>query len=259
MSRPMSTVAVTGGTGTLGREVVGALVAAGHDVVVTSRSSSSLRDGVRTVRVDYGRPVELRAAFERADAVVHCATDVTGLRGGEAELGKRVLAAARDVGCGHLVYISIVGADRIPLPYYKAKTSTERLVEDGGVPWTILRATQFHELVARLSSALTRSPLVLVPDIRFQPVSVTEVGARLADLARGSPAGRVRDLGGPEIADWPDLVRQFQAAAGRSRPVRPITLFGSVYAGYRAGHHLAPDGDTGTITFQQYLADRFRR
>lgn len=248
MSRPMSTVAVTGGTGTLGREVVGALVAAGHDVVVTSRSSSSLRDGVRTVRVDYGRPVELRAAFERADAVVHCATDVTGLRGGEAELGKRVLAAARDAGCGHLVYISIVGADRIPLPYYKAKTSTERLVEDGGVPWTSLRATQFHELVARLSSALTRSPLVLVPDIRFQPVSVTEVGARLADLARGSPAGRVRDL-----------VRQFQAAAGRSRPVRPITLFGSVYAGYRAGHHLAPDGDTGTITFQQYLADRFRR
>jgi uncharacterized protein YbjT (DUF2867 family) len=253
----VSTVAVTGGTGTLGRAVVGALVAAGHDVVVTSRSSSSTREGVRTVRVDYRDPAGLGRAFDGAEAVVHCATNVSGRHGGEAELGERVLAAAHVAGCGHLVYVSIVGADRIPLPYYRAKSATERLVENGDVPWTILRATQFHELIVRLSALLTRLPLVLVPNIRFQPVSATEVGARLADLATHAPAGRVREFGGPEIENWPDLVRQFQAATGQTRPVRPIRLFGSIYEGYRDGHHLAPVGDKGTITFQDFLAARF--
>ncbi len=249
----MSTVAVTGGTGTLGREVVSALERAGHDVVVTSRSTSSVRDGVETVRVDYRSPAGLAAAFDGADAVVHCATDFTGFRGGEVALGRQVLTAARRAGCDHVVYVSIVGVDRIPLPYYRSKHATERLVEDSGVPWTILRATQFHELATRLLSGLTRPPLVLVPDLRLQPVAATEVGARLAALATARPAGRAPDLGGPEITTVADLARRYQAATGRRRRVRTVRLFGSVYAGYRAGHHLTPENAVGTITFQDHL------
>ncbi|EIE99991.1 SDR family oxidoreductase [Saccharomonospora glauca] len=249
----MSTVAVTGGTGTLGREVVGALAAGGHDVVVTSRSTSSVRNGVRTVRVDYRSPAGLAAAFDGVDAVVHCATSALGRHGGEVELTRRVLTAARTAGCGHLVYISIVGVDRIPLPYYRSKHATERLVEDGGVPWTVLRATQFHELVVRLLSGVTRPPLAFVPDLPVQPVAATEVGARLAALATAPPSGRAPDLGGPEVATLPDLARRYLAAVGRRRRVRPIGLFGSVYAGYRAGYHLAPEHAVGTITFADHL------
>lgn len=249
----MSTVVVTGGTGTVGRAVVNALVDAHHDVVVTSRSTSSVHGRVRTVRLDYGSPADLEAAFHGADAVVHCATSFTGVRGGETELGRRVLAGARRAGCGHVVYISIVGIDRIPLPYYRAKLATEELVENSGVPWTILRATQFHELATRLLSGLTRPPLVLVPDVPVQPVAAEEVGARLAALAAARPAGRVPDLGGPEITTLPALARSYVAAIGRRRRVRAVRLFGSVFAGYRAGHHLAPGDATGTITYQDHL------
>ncbi|WP_298182174.1 NAD(P)H-binding protein [Saccharomonospora sp.] len=255
----MSTVVVTGGTGTLGREVVRGLQADGHDVVITSRKAPpSVRDRVRTVRVDYHSPVALRAAFEGADTVVHCATRLAGQQGGDVDLGGRVFDAARGAGCGHLVYISIVGVDRIPLRYYQAKLETERLVEDCGLPWTILRATQFHELVVRLLNGLTRPPLALIPDIAMQPIAAAEAGARLAELAAARPAGRVPDLGGPEIVAAPRLARWYLEATGRRRRIRPIRLFGSVYEAYRAGHHLTPANAAGTITFQDYLDARVR-
>lgn len=255
----MSTVVVTGGTGTLGREVVRHLVKDGHDVVVTSRSATpSVWDSARTVQVDYRSPGTLRTAFEGADAIVHCATRVSGRRGGDVDLTGRVLDAARHTGCGNLVYISIVGVDRIPLRYYRTKIDAERLIEDSGLPWTILRTTQFHQLVIRLLNALTRPPLALVPDLSVQPIAAAEVGARLAELATARPAGRVPDMGGPEILAVPDLARRYLEAIGRHRLVRPIRLFGSVYKGFRAGHHLAPANASGTITFQEYLNARMR-
>ena len=100
---------------------------------------------------------------------------------------------------------------------------------------------------------MTRPPLAFVPDLPVQPVAATEVGARLAALATAPPSGRAPDLGGPEVATLPDLARRYLAAVGRRRRVRPIGLFGSVYAGYRAGYHLAPEHAVGTITFADHL------
>ncbi len=255
----MSTVVVTGGTGTLGREVVRHLVEDGHDVVVTSRSATpSVWDSARTVQVDYRSPGTLRTAFEGADAIVHCATRVSGRRGGDVDLTGRVLDAARHTGCGNLVYISIVGVDRIPLRYYRTKIEAERLIEE---QWSTVDDPADHPVPPARHPAAERidtSTAGLGPG----PLRATDRcrrGGRAAGrTGHRAPAGRVPDMGGPEILAVPDLARRYLEAIGRHRLVRPIRLFGSVYKGFRAGHHLAPANASGTITFQEYLNARMR-
>jgi uncharacterized protein YbjT (DUF2867 family) len=180
--------------------------------------------------------------------------------GGSGTLGRHVVArllAARAAGTSHLVHISIVGADRVPYSYYQAKLQAERLIQAPGLGWTILRATQLHQLVLLVASGLARLPVVPVPaDTSFQPIDAAEVAERLAELALGPPAGGVPDIGGPEIRTATDLLRAYLHAAGRRRPVLPVRLPGKVFAGYRRGGHLAPDRAVGRRTWEQFLADQ---
>jgi uncharacterized protein YbjT (DUF2867 family) len=164
-----------------------------------------------------------------------------------------LLGAARATGTLHLVYVSIVGVDRVPYRYYRAKLEAERLIQGSGLPWTILRATQFHQLVLLVARGLARLPVVPVPAATsVQPIDAAEVADRLASLAAGPPAGRVADLGGPQI--WPaaELLRACLDAAGRRRPALPVRLPGAVFAGYRRGGHLAPDRAMGRRTWEEF-------
>jgi uncharacterized protein YbjT (DUF2867 family) len=184
--------------------------------------------------------------------IVHCATGL-----GDAGATRHLIESARRAGSPHLAYISIVGVDRIPIGYYKSKLQAEGLVENSGLPWTVLRATQFHQLILRGCQALARLPVMLVPvGTAFQPVDAREVASRLAGIATGSAAGRVPDIGGPEVRDAADLARTYLEAHGRHRPVRPVRLPGAVASGYRRGAHLAPDHATGRVTFTEFLAER---
>jgi uncharacterized protein YbjT (DUF2867 family) len=158
-----------------------------------------------------------------------------------------------------VVYVSIVGVDRVPLGYYQAKHRTEQLLADSGLPYTIQRATQFHALVRTLFAGAARLPALPVPKIRIQPVDVRDVATRLVALAAGEPAGRVDDFGGPEIHDAADLARAVLAAIGgarRQRRIVPVRLPGAVFRAYAGGGNLAPDHAGGSITFADYLAGR---
>ena len=170
------------------------------------------------------------------------------------------MEAARAAGIWHLVDISIVGVDRVPYRYYQAKLQAERLIQAAGLPWTILRATQFHQLVLLVTDHLARLPLVPVPAATsFQPIDADEVADRLASLATGPPAGRVPDMGGPQIRTATDLAGAYLQAAGRRRPVLPVHLPGAAFAGYRQGGHLAPDNAVGHRTWEQFLAEHVGR
>jgi uncharacterized protein YbjT (DUF2867 family) len=245
----MTTILVTGGTGTLGRPVVRRLRGEGHEVRVLSRHAPPYA-------VDLRRGGgALDAAVEGVDTVVHCATTV---RGGDEAAAAHLIAAARRAGVAHLVHISIVGVDRVPLGYYRSKLAVERLVEESGLGWTVLRATQFHDLLALLFGALSRPPVLLLPaGVPDQPVEVTEVADRLAELALGSPAGRVPDMGGPEVRTLESLARAYLAATGRRRALWPVRLPGRTYRAYRAGGHLTPERAVGKGTFEEYLERRF--
>ncbi|WP_200300553.1 SDR family oxidoreductase [Streptomyces adelaidensis] len=247
----MTTILVTGGTGVLGRLVTERLRAEGHEVRVLSRHAQPY--AVDLVAGGGG----LDAAVAGVDAIVHCATTP---RGGDERAAAHLIAAARRAGVGHLVYISIVGVDRVPLGYYRTKLAVERLVEESGLGWTILRATQFHDLLVLLFQGLAKPPVMLLPaGVRDQPVAATEVADRLAELAVGAPAGRVDDMGGPEILTFPELAHAYLAATGRRRRLLSVPLFGKAYRGFRAGGHLTPGRAVGKGTFEEYLAERFGR
>src|SRR5215218_2535655 len=187
----MTTTLVTGATGHLGTPTVRRLQAAGHDVRALSR-----RGGPGLTTGDLRTGAGIPEAVAGADTVLHLATGPRGK--GDVELTRTLLGAAADAGVRHLVLISIVGIDDIPLPYYRDKLVVERLVRESGLPHTILRATQFHSLVQTLFTVQRPLPVVLAPAIRLQPIAVEDVADRLVELAGSVPAGRVADIGGPE-------------------------------------------------------------
>lgn len=240
-----SQVLVTGGTGTVGRVVVEQLTTAGAQlrVLTRGRRPSGPAGDVQHVVGDVKTGSGLADAVAGVDTIVHCVDPV-----------QHVVDAAQAAGNPHLVYISIVGIDRVPLAYYQRKLAEEQLIAASGLPWTVLRASQFHDLVAALLRALAVPPVLAVPaGWQFQPIDVRDVGARLAELALGEPAGRAPDIAGPEVLALTELARRYLAAVGKRRPVVSVPLMGRVARGFRAGGNLAPDRAVGTITFERYL------
>lgn len=220
---------VTGGTGALGRHVVAALPGAKP----VSRSTGT----------DLLRGKGLGAL--RADVIVHCATSFRH----EVDMARAVLAARP----AYLVYISIVGCDRVPLPYYKQKHAAERLIINSGTPYSILRATQFHSLLRKMFDRTSKLPLMPVPAFAFQPINEAEVALELATLAQAAPTGIAPEMGGPEIREATDFAQIYLAATGKKRTLLPLKAPGATYRAYRAGGNLTPDRAVGEQTFEAYL------
>jgi uncharacterized protein YbjT (DUF2867 family) len=238
------TVLVTGGTGRLG----GALVARLDRPRVLSR-----RPWPGRVVGDLATGEGLDDAVAGVSTIVHCATAPQG----DAAATEHLVAAARRAGTPHLVFVSIVGADAIPLGYYREKVRAEGVVQESGLPWTILRATQFHDLLVQVFTSAARIGILpVLAATSFQPVALDDVADRLADLVDGPAQGRASDLGGPEIRPMADLARSWLAASGRRRVVVPLRLPGAIARGYRDGAHLTPEHADGVVTFEQFLAAR---
>lgn len=247
-------ILVTGGTGTLGRHLVPRLLAAHPAVRVLSRRQHEAGDGVEYVVGDLLRDEGIEQAVAGAETVVHCA----GGAKGDADATGNLVRAARRAGVRHLVYISVTGAGQVPLGYFRAKAASERIISGSGVPWTTLRAAQFHDLVLTVLTALTKSPVVpVVGGMRFQSVDSAEVADRLAELALDRPAGLVPDLVGPAVFEMRELVRGYLRTVGRRRLLLPIRLPGQAGRAYRAGDNLARAGAlVGKRTWADFLAER---
>lgn len=247
-------ILVTGATGKLGRKVVGEATAAGHHVRAMSRQSHVGYTGVHWAQGDLLTGAGVDAAVDGIEVIVHCATQPTG--GKDVTSIENLVAAAHRAGVGHVVHVSIVGIDRIPLPYYKTKLRAERALEASGVGHTVLRATQFHDLIETSFSIQRFSPVLwTLRGVRFQPIDTRDVAARLVALADGEPAGRVADIGGPAVHTHADLARMFLATRGSRRGVVQAPVPGRIVAGYRSGANLAPDNPAGTIGFDEFLVE----
>jgi uncharacterized protein YbjT (DUF2867 family) len=261
-ARTTSPILVTGGTGTLGRLVVPRLRDAGSAVRVLSRSRRDGDAGVEFVTGDLATGDGIDAAVAGAETVVHCA----GSSKGDEHKARHLVRAASQAGVRHLVYISVVGADRVPLAsridrtmfgYFGSKLAAERIVADSGLPWTTLRATQFHDLVLMVAQQMARLPVVPVPSgFRFQPVDAGEVADRLVELALGAPAGLVPDIAGPRVYGMAELLRSYLRSRGKHRMIVPVRLPGKAARAFRAGANLAPDRAVGRRTWEDFLAER---
>jgi uncharacterized protein YbjT (DUF2867 family) len=255
-------VLVTGGTGTLGRLVVSRLRDAGREVRVLSRHIHEPGEGVEFVTGDLAAGQGIEAALEGAEIIVHCA----GSAKGDEEKALNLVRAAAGSGARHLVYISVVGADRVPVVsavdramfgYFAAKLGAERAVADSGLPWTTLRATQFHDLMLTAARQMSKLPVIPVPSqVRFQPIDASEVADRLVELALGKPAGTVPDIGGPRVYGMAELVRSYLRARHKHRAIVPLRLPGQAARAVRAGANLVQDGSVGRRTWEEFLAER---
>lgn len=246
----LSEILVTGGTGSLGRLVVARLRDGGRGVRVLSR-----RGHPGTVPGDLLTGEGLKQAVEGVETIVHCASSPTKTRRVDVEGTERLLRAAGRAGAGHFVFISIVGVDRNPyFPYYRMKLEVERIIERSGIPCTILRATQFHEFVLRLIRFLDRLPIMPVPKgFLLQPIDTGEVANRLVELALSLPAGRVPDIGGPQVGTFADFARTYFKVDGRSRGLLEVPVPGKMSKAFREGAHLAPECKYGRITWEEFL------
>jgi uncharacterized protein YbjT (DUF2867 family) len=255
---------VTGGTGTLGRLVLPQLLQAGGKVRVLSRHPRAAAEGIEFVAGDLDTGEGIDAAVAGADVIVHCA----GGRKGDGAKARTLVRAASRTGAPHLVNISVVGADRVPqdgrldrtmFGYFGMKLDAERAIAGSGLPWTTLRATQFHDLLLMVARAMARLPVIPVASgVRFQPVDAGEVAARLAELALGAPAGLVPDVAGPRAYPMAELIRGYLRVAGKRRPLVPVRLPGRAARAVRDGANLALDRAVGRRTWEEFLAERVR-
>ena len=245
-------VLVTGATGTLGSQVVPAASAAGHQVRALSRRDRAAGSGVRWFRGDLLEGTGIEDAVQGVDVVVHCATQST--RDKDVASMRNLVAAARMGEVGHIVGVSIVGIDRIPLPYYQTKLRVEQVLEASGVGHTVLRATQFHDLIRTTFTLQRFSPVLwTVRGVRFQPIDTRDVAARLVELIDADPAGRAPDIGGPEVLTHAELGRLYLAARGSRRSVIQVPVPGRTVAGIRSGANLVPNNAVGKVGFGDYL------
>ena len=251
-----STLLLTGGTGTLGRLVTPLLLDAGFDVRVLSRRSREPRDGIEYVIGDLRKNDGIEPAVDGAEIILHLAGGPNAK--GDDEATRNLVRAAPRAGVRHLVYISVIGADRMPLGYFRNKLGAERAVADSGLPWTTLRAAQFHDLVLTLMQAVAKLPVIPVPrGLRFQPVDAGDVAARLVELTLDKPAGLVPDLAGPKVYEMADLLRGYLRTCGKRRLMMPVPIPGKAGRAYRAGENLSLEGAAvGTRTWEDFLAER---
>jgi uncharacterized protein YbjT (DUF2867 family) len=234
---------------------------AGHRVRVLSRHPHEPAEGVEYVTGDLATGQGVDAAVAGTGTILHCA----GSAKGDDHKTRTLVRAAARAGAPHLMYISVVGADRIPVVsaldraafgYFAAKRAAEQVVAESGLPWTTLRATQFHDLVLTTAAQLAKLPVMPVPAVRYQPIDAREVAVRLVELALGRPSGLVPDLAGPRVYGLVELARSYLRATHRRRLILPVRMPGGAFRAIRAGANLAPDRAVGRRTWEEFLAER---
>ena len=247
---------VTGASGVLGREVLIAAQSTGIAVRATSRRPAAGHTGREEwMQADLATGQGIDEAVRGCDAIVHAASDPRQAAAVDVDGTRRLLEAAGRASIRHLVLVSIVGIDEVPFSYYKQKLAAEQIVGAAGVPFSILRATQFHSFLDQMIAAAARVPLVHpVPGgFLVQPVEASEVAEQLMRCIADGPRGRVTDFGGPEVLSFKDAAVQWQEARQVRKRIVPVPVPGPMARALRAGKGTAPQGARGAITWGEWL------
>jgi uncharacterized protein YbjT (DUF2867 family) len=250
-----------GGTGHLGRDVIRALLPTGALLRIASRQPCppGVSDRLQWVQTDLVTGRGVAESLRGIDAILFCAGAPKNHAAVEVDGLRRLLAGTRQSGVAHFLFVSIVGIDHLPIPYYRTKLTAEALVSESGVPWSILRATQFHYFIDLLFSTVARVPFVIpVPKgFHVQPVATEDVAARLVASLGEGPRGRLKDFCGPEILSLPQAAGIWKQARALRKSVVPIPVPGKTAAAFRQGHNTNPQGDRGAITWPQWLTRKY--
>ncbi|MFV9633593.1 SDR family oxidoreductase [Mycobacterium neumannii] len=245
-------ITVFGATGLIGSKVVSILTADGHEVVAAARSTG----------LDVLTGAGVAEAVAGADVVI----DVTNSPSFEDDAvmdffmrsTTNLVGAATAARVGHVVALSIVGADGLPESgYLRAKVAQERIIKDSGLPFSIVRATQFHEFAEAITESLSSNGEVRAPDALIQPIAADEVAAEVARTAVATPSNGHVDIGGPDKMPFAELAGAVLAARGDERPV--VVTTEATYFGTPLDERSLVTGDGAVIAathFTDWLAQR---
>jgi uncharacterized protein YbjT (DUF2867 family) len=248
-------VMVTGGRGTFGRLLTPLLLAAGHEVILTSRSGGPTPEGTEGRILDLSRDRLPAGVLEGVDTIIHAASNAARPISVDVRGTALLMEAGERAEVGHLIYPSIVGVDNHPFAYYRAKAAAESRVEGGGVPFTILRATQFHEFLDRIFGT---GPFIAVfPRFDFQVIDGAFVADRVVELVQAGPQGRVADLGGPRAERMHRMATTWKRATASPRPIIPLPVFGRTPRAFRQRRHHTPNVAAGSRTWDAWLVDTY--
>lgn len=254
----MTDILVTGGAGKLGAVVVARLAAQGRRArILTHSGAAAPVAGVEVAVGDLATGNGLAAALAGIRVVIHAASNSQQAQAADVDGTRHLLAAAQANGLKpHIIYVSIVGVDRATTPYYMAKAAAETLTRQSPLPWSIVRATQFHGFVTTLLRSLGIDTLaeVAVPEgVRLQSIEMGEVAARLVALAGAEPLRAIEEMGGPEVLTLEEMAATYLRVRGRAATLHPAPTRSAPWEGFRNPAILTPDHAVGVITWEQYL------
>jgi uncharacterized protein YbjT (DUF2867 family) len=242
-------IAIAGGTGRIGRLTSAVLEGAGHQTVPLSRGAG--------VDAYIGRGLD--DALGGADALIDVtntpAADEAAIVDFFGTVTRNLLAAEQRAGVRHHVLLSIVGIDHNKrVPHYAGKREQERLVESGPVPWSIVRATQFHDFAAMVAGWAEKDGTATVAPLLLQPIAPADVAAELAEVAVGEPLAATIDIAGPETQDLVDMARRTFAVRGQD--IKLVPTWRGNYGTDLAGEAMLPGEGArlGSTTFDAWLA-----
>jgi uncharacterized protein YbjT (DUF2867 family) len=253
-------VLLTGGTGTLGRVLIDRLIAAGFIVRVMSRRARpvDLLSDIEWAQADLETGDGLSAALIDAPIILHAASDSRNAQAIDVAGTARLISAARSAHASHLIYVSIVGIDRIPYAYYEAKVAAENEIVKGDVPWSIVRATQFHDLIDSRLNSIIKSPITFLSTrYQYQSIDVSEVAEELINIVRSQPIGRAPDIGGPEVLRYGDMAREWLKVRGVNGLILPKFVRGGFAHAFNHGYNTCPQNRSGKITWREWLRRKY--
>lgn len=255
-------ILITGGTGTLGREILQQLLEKGRAVsVLTSKSNPNLPLQAKIHQGNLTDQSTLHQPVSDVEVIIHCASNSLDPQHVDINGTKNLLSVIQKGKLKHFIYISIVGVDKSDFPYYKAKFEVEKMIETSGLPYTIVRATQFHDLVLNriIRQADTGASRLVIPaHMRFQTIDIREVAAKVLSLADEGPANSTLSIGGPEVLSLEEMAETYLQIANKEMQIA-TNPDDTSFAAFKTGVNLCPDQKFGKISWRAHVQHVFKR
>ena len=251
----MKRILVTGGTGNLGKEIVNLLSENKLNASVLTSHSDASKDGkINFIKGDLTRKDSLMALKNRFDIIVHSASnppdsDIVDV------IGTQNLLDVIKNSIAHFIYISIVGVDKSTYKYYQNKHRVENIIKDSGIPFTTIRATQFHDFVLeRIIKSFDKgsgNKFSIPENFRFQTIDIKDVSKKVLEVIKDGSLNGIVDVGGPEILTLEEMLHSYLELLKRNERIE--TEPSDLYKIFATGINLCPEQKYGTITWEDYL------
>lgn len=256
----MQSVLITGGTGTLGQEISRLLVEKGYLVnILSSKENPDIAYYTHILKGDLTDTESLKEAVGKSGIIIHCASDPRNAQAVDLEGTKNLLGAINKNQCVHFIYVSIVGVDKSNYPYYQTKYAVEQLIEASGLPYSILRATQFHDLVLyRIIQIFDKGvgvPIQIPADMRFQSIDKTDVATYIDELVANKAINGISTIGGPEAHTLETMLQTYLAQSGRQETIEYIESSMAFHQVFTTGINLCPENAIEGISWAKYLSN----